>query len=93
MLQSQIPSDLEVRFSKSKALPYFYSPSTGVSVWEAPQGLTPDQIAELPGADKYLGAASKSVLARPQRSSSQIKNPEPYCLLHTYQNSYLKTKA
>lgn len=58
MLQSQIPSDLEVRFSKSKALPYFYSPSTGVSVWEAPQGLTPDQIAELPGADKYLGAAS-----------------------------------
>ncbi|KAL7410546.1 rotamase-domain-containing protein [Mrakia frigida] len=57
-MSSSPPSDLEVRFSKSKALPYFYSPSTGVSVWEAPEGLSPEQIARLPGAEKYLGSAA-----------------------------------
>lgn len=48
--QSNTPTDWEIRFSKSRRLPYFYSPSTTTSVWEAPPSLTPSQIQDLPGA-------------------------------------------
>ncbi|KAM0752211.1 rotamase-domain-containing protein [Meredithblackwellia eburnea MCA 4105] len=43
-------SDWEIRFSQSKARPYFYSPSTQTSVWTKPEGLTDEQIQQLPGA-------------------------------------------
>lgn len=49
-VQSDTPTDWEIRFSKSRRLPYFYSPSTTTSVWEAPPSLTPSQIQDLPGA-------------------------------------------
>jgi hypothetical protein len=44
------PTDWEIRFSKSRQLPYFYSPSTSTSIWEAPASLSPAQVASLPGA-------------------------------------------
>ncbi|KAK1926824.1 putative transcriptional elongation regulator [Papiliotrema laurentii] len=47
-------SGWEVRFSKSRQMPYFYNPGTSESVWDPPAGLSPDQIARLPGAAQYL---------------------------------------
>ncbi|RXK37545.1 hypothetical protein M231_05170 [Tremella mesenterica] len=44
----------EVRHSNSRKLPYFYNSQTGVSMWEAPPGLTQDQIYALPGAKEFL---------------------------------------
>jgi hypothetical protein len=47
----------EVRYSNSKHLPYFYNPDTSESRWEAPTGMTDDQVRNLPGAAQYLGGA------------------------------------
>lgn len=41
----------EVRFSKSKQLPYFYNPSTSQSVWERPAEVTEEEVQQLPGSD------------------------------------------
>ena len=40
--------------STSKGLPYFFNTQTKQSSWEAPSGLTPEQINQLPGAKQYL---------------------------------------
>ncbi|CDZ96943.1 Peptidyl-prolyl cis-trans isomerase [Phaffia rhodozyma] len=69
------PNDWEVRFSKSKSLPYFYSPSTGTSVWEAPAHLSHNQIAGLPGAANYLRGATSRPTAQPS-GSSESSGPE-----------------
>ncbi|ORY32294.1 transcriptional elongation regulator [Naematelia encephala] len=52
-------SGWEVRFSSTRNLPYFFNGSTSTSQWDAPSELSPEQIAKLPGAEKYLsqGAA------------------------------------
>ena len=47
-------SGWEVRFSKSRQLPYFFKPQTSESIWEPPTGLTTQQLAELPGAKEFL---------------------------------------
>ncbi|PPQ64284.1 hypothetical protein CVT26_002167 [Gymnopilus dilepis] len=47
-------SEWEVRMSTSKGLPYFFNTQTKQSSWEAPSGLTPEQINQLPGAKQYL---------------------------------------
>lgn len=40
----------EVRFSKSRQLPYFYDAESGKSTWEKPDSIPDDQVASLPGA-------------------------------------------
>ncbi|RPD64570.1 rotamase-domain-containing protein [Lentinus tigrinus ALCF2SS1-7] len=47
-------SSWEVRISSSRGVPYFFNIETRESMWEAPPGLTQDQIAALPGAKQYL---------------------------------------
>jgi NIMA-interacting peptidyl-prolyl cis-trans isomerase 1 len=47
---SQSSSGWEVRYSKSKNLPYFYEASTGTSRWQAPEGLSEKELQALPGA-------------------------------------------
>lgn len=55
-------SGWEVRFSNSKQLPYFYNPATSQSVWEKPDGLSEDQLSQLPGA-QYLSAGKGAAAA------------------------------
>jgi len=43
-------NEWEVRMSSSRGVPYFFNKETKVSVWEAPDGLTREQIDNLPGA-------------------------------------------
>ncbi|RDX46712.1 rotamase-domain-containing protein [Lentinus brumalis] len=47
-------SSWEVRMSSSRGVPYFYNAETHESIWEAPPGLTHDQIATLQGAQQHL---------------------------------------
>lgn len=42
----------EVRFSRSRQLPYFYDAASGESTWEQPEGLTAEQVQALPGAEQ-----------------------------------------
>ena len=35
-------------------MPYFYNIETNESIWDAPSGLTQEQIHALPGAQEYL---------------------------------------
>ncbi|KIO06972.1 hypothetical protein M404DRAFT_422436 [Pisolithus tinctorius Marx 270] len=53
---SEMSSGWEVRMSNSKKLPYFFNTETKESRWEAPQGLTEQDIQTLPGAREYLNA-------------------------------------
>ncbi|WFD02826.1 peptidylprolyl isomerase [Malassezia obtusa] len=46
----------EVRFSKTRQLPYFYNPDTQVSMWELPENMTVEQARQLPGGS-LLGEA------------------------------------
>ncbi|KAI0779025.1 rotamase-domain-containing protein [Trametes elegans] len=46
----------EVRISSSRGVPYFYNADTRESIWEAPPGLTQEEIAALPGAQYLPGA-------------------------------------
>ncbi|MCO5565507.1 hypothetical protein L7F22_019181 [Adiantum nelumboides] len=43
-------SSWEIRFSKSRQLPYFYDSASGASTWERPEGVSEEQITSLPGA-------------------------------------------
>ncbi|WWC58743.1 uncharacterized protein I303_101287 [Kwoniella dejecticola CBS 10117] len=47
-------SGWEVRFSNSRQIPYFYHAEKGLSVWEPPSEIPQEQVAQLPGASKYL---------------------------------------
>ncbi|TBU58118.1 rotamase-domain-containing protein [Dichomitus squalens] len=47
-------SNWEVRISSSRGVPYYYNTETKESLWEAPAGLTQEQVAALPGAKQYL---------------------------------------
>ncbi|KAI0801461.1 rotamase-domain-containing protein [Fomes fomentarius] len=47
-------STWEVRLSTSRGVPYFYNIDTQESMWEAPPGLTQEEIAALPGAKQHL---------------------------------------
>jgi len=40
--------------STSKGLPYYFNSQTKQSSWDPPQGLTEEQIKQLPGAKEYL---------------------------------------
>ncbi|KAF8167502.1 hypothetical protein B0H34DRAFT_19512 [Crassisporium funariophilum] len=44
----------EVRMSSSKNLPYFFNTQTKQSSWDAPPGLTEEEIGNLPGAKEHL---------------------------------------
>lgn len=52
----------EVRWSNSRALPYFYDPSTGQSTWEAPPGV---DVSTLPGAHYLQQGGGSSAPAAP----------------------------
>ncbi|CDO77282.1 hypothetical protein BN946_scf184753.g32 [Trametes cinnabarina] len=54
---SLVQSGWEVRLSNSRGVPYFYNPETRESMWEAPPGLSQEEIANLPGAKQYLPGA------------------------------------
>lgn len=47
-------SQWEIRMSGSRGVPYFYNSVTKTSVWEAPDGLTREQIEKLPGAEHLI---------------------------------------
>ncbi|KDQ51142.1 hypothetical protein JAAARDRAFT_538760 [Jaapia argillacea MUCL 33604] len=57
-------SSWEVRMSNSRRVPYFYNSATNQSSWEAPSGLTPEQIKDLPGSE-YLEGGEKVAQANP----------------------------
>ena len=44
--------------SSTKKRPYFYNNETNESSWDAPEGLSADQINQLPGADYLKGGKS-----------------------------------
>ncbi|KAH8835095.1 hypothetical protein DL96DRAFT_1519771 [Flagelloscypha sp. PMI_526] len=48
-------ADWEIRWSNSKALPYFFNPATQTSVWDPPSELSEDKIKSLPGAHYLSG--------------------------------------
>ncbi|KAG6810802.1 hypothetical protein H0H92_010280 [Tricholoma furcatifolium] len=50
-------SPWEVRMSNSKGLPYFFNTDTKESSWDAPAGLSKEEIGNLPGAAEYLNAS------------------------------------
>ncbi|KAM6498572.1 hypothetical protein JOM56_006520 [Amanita muscaria] len=50
----------EVRLSKTRGVAYFYNTETEVSTWETPSELSPEQIAQLPGAEYLSGSTDKS---------------------------------
>lgn len=47
---NQKMSSWEIRFSKSRQLPYFYDSASGASTWERPEAISEEQITSLPGA-------------------------------------------
>ncbi|KAG8852494.1 hypothetical protein FRB96_008682 [Tulasnella sp. 330] len=57
----------EVRMSASRGMPYFYNPETKQSSWEAPEGLSPSEVKQLPGAAKYLSGDRAAALAAAQQ--------------------------
>ncbi|KDN36975.1 putative prolyl isomerase Ess1 [Tilletiaria anomala UBC 951] len=65
----------EVRFSNTRKLPYFYDSASGTSTWEAPSGLSPEQISALPGAAQYLGrdGASSNSAAAGRDSATKVR--------------------
>ncbi|KAK4046065.1 peptidyl-prolyl cis-trans isomerase Pin1 [Microbotryomycetes sp. JL201] len=52
-----ISTPAEIRYSKTRSRPYFYNNATSESRWEAPAGLTDDQVRALPGAHYLTGSA------------------------------------
>jgi len=46
-------------------MPYFYNPQTSQSVWDTPDGLSPEQIRALPGASRFLGGANAQPASAP----------------------------
>lgn len=44
-------STWEVRLSNTRKVPYFFNTETQQSVWDPPEGLTKEQIDNLPGAE------------------------------------------
>ncbi|KAJ8523091.1 hypothetical protein ONZ45_g452 [Pleurotus djamor] len=49
----------EVRMSNSRGVPYFFNTANNTSVWDAPEGLSQDEINSLPGAE-YLKLAKRA---------------------------------
>jgi NIMA-interacting peptidyl-prolyl cis-trans isomerase 1 len=72
---SSSASSWEVRFSNSRQLPYFYNSSTQESTWQEPQGLSPEDIAKLPGAAQNLNRAANasSQKAAPAAPEGQVR--------------------
>jgi len=70
----------EVRLSNSRGVPYFYNTATQQSVWEAPEGLTTEQIDALPGASllkpKEVRASHILVKHGGSRRPSSWKEPK-----------------
>ncbi|KAI0279453.1 rotamase-domain-containing protein [Russula aff. rugulosa BPL654] len=44
-------STWEVRLSNTRKVPYFFNTETQQSVWDPPEGLRPEDIEKLPGAE------------------------------------------
>jgi NIMA-interacting peptidyl-prolyl cis-trans isomerase 1 len=43
-----------VRYSNTRQRPYFFNEAQSLSIWEAPTGLSEDDIVNLPGASENL---------------------------------------
>ena len=91
-----LQANWEVRLSTSRGVPYFYNTDTHESIWEAPPGLTQEQIAALPGARQHLLEGGRPAQVRAshllvkhrgsRRPSSwkEVSGPlPPYVLTHS----------
>ncbi|KNZ54824.1 uncharacterized protein VP01_2842g2 [Puccinia sorghi] len=48
---AQVTDDWEIRFSQSRARPYFYSNRLKKSCWDRPSEISPEDVEKLPGAE------------------------------------------
>ncbi|UZJ52517.1 hypothetical protein CBS101457_001837 [Exobasidium rhododendri] len=69
-------SGWEVRFSKSRQLPYYFNSGSGLSVWEKPDDITDEQVASLPGSHylKSGGGEDGERMAAANGSSANAPN-------------------
>jgi NIMA-interacting peptidyl-prolyl cis-trans isomerase 1 len=83
--ENGLPPHWVVRFSKSKALPYFFNTSTSASQWEPPSGATVPKLKEYmaahfpkgqPASQEKIRAAHLLVKHRDSRRPSSWKTPE-----------------
>lgn len=49
--------------SNSRKLPYFFNTETKTSSWDAPEGLTQEEIERLPGAELLASSATAAAAA------------------------------
>ena len=70
-------SHWEIRMSGSRGVPYFYNSVTKTSVWETPDGLTREEIANLPGAE-YLTRPAKVRASHLLVKHSGSRNPSSW---------------
>ena len=69
----------QIRYSNSRALPYFYNAATQQSVWEAPAELSQADIQALPGAELLqarAGAGKKEEQGKVRASHLLVKHRE-----------------
>ncbi|KAG8721047.1 hypothetical protein FRC08_016167 [Ceratobasidium sp. 394] len=58
-------AEWEVRMSGTRGVHYFFNTGTKESRWEAPEGMTEEQIRALPGADQYLAKGGQESAGAP----------------------------
>jgi len=46
--------------SNSRGVAYYFDPETKASTWEAPPGLTEEEISQLPGAEYLKGGGKQN---------------------------------
>jgi hypothetical protein len=63
--------------SSSRGVAYFHNSKTKTSVWETPDGLTREQVAELPGA-QYLTRSAKVGASHLLVKHSGSRNPSSW---------------
>ncbi|KAJ2936063.1 hypothetical protein H1R20_g1034, partial [Candolleomyces eurysporus] len=59
----------EVRMSNSRRVPYFFNNTSKVSSWDPPEGLTDEQISQLPGNELLKPDAAQSARQSQVRAS------------------------
>jgi len=70
-------SHWEIRMSTSRGVPYFYNTETRTSVWDTPEGLTPEDVEKLPGAE-YLTRPAKVRASHLLVKHSGSRNPSSW---------------
>lgn len=69
--------------SGTRGVPYFYNPATKASVWETPDGLTPEEVGKLPGAE-YLSRPVKVRASHLLVKHSGSRNPTNWRQVRCY---------